>query len=153
MVEGLKLTISGDDLRTLLEHRIHRHQLRAERWRHEQARTPEEQTEDEPLLPEHICENEAERHDWRANVLAFLRDHIDATEVYRLGAADLTLGELLPEKPGWLEQDDYEERNRLAFNLERLAKRSPEFVGVRMDDGMSEVLPTASHDTDESALT
>ena len=34
---------------------------------------PEEQTEDEPLLPEHICENEAERHEWRAAVLEFIR--------------------------------------------------------------------------------
>jgi hypothetical protein len=37
------------------------HRQRADWWKREQARTPEEQTEDQPLLPEHICENEAER--------------------------------------------------------------------------------------------
>jgi len=26
----------------------------------------------------------------------------------------------MPEKPGWLEQDEYEERTRIRFNLERL---------------------------------
>ena len=34
-----------------------------------QARPVEEQTDDEPLLPNHLCENEAERHEWRMIVL------------------------------------------------------------------------------------
>jgi hypothetical protein len=37
------------------------------------------------------------------------RDHIDVSETYRLGEED-SFGELLPDKPGWLEQDEYEER-------------------------------------------
>ena len=28
----------------------------------------------------------------------------------------------MPEKPGWLEQDEFEERTRIGFNLERLVK-------------------------------
>jgi hypothetical protein len=103
--------------------RRHDHRRRAERWKREQARTREQATEDEPLLPDHICANEAERHEWRAEVLGFIRNHIDSIEMYRLGEADLAFGELLPEKPGWLEQDDYEERTRVGFSLERLAKR------------------------------
>jgi hypothetical protein len=59
-------------------------------------------------MPEHICENEEERHEWRAEVLAFIRDHIEPGAVYRLSEADLLFAELLPEKPGWLEQSDYE---------------------------------------------
>ena len=81
------------------------HRQRAEWWKREQARTPEERTEDQPALPEHICENEAERHEWRAAVLGFIRDRIESAEIYRLGEADLQFGELLPEKPGWLEQE------------------------------------------------
>jgi hypothetical protein len=89
----------------------------------EQARTPEEQTEDEPLMPEHICENEAERHEWRVTVLEFIRDRIESAEVYRLGEADLRFGELLPEKPAWLEQEEYEERTSVGFHPERLSKK------------------------------
>jgi hypothetical protein len=40
-----------------------------------------------------------------------------------LGAADLRFGELLPEKPGWLEQEEYEERTSVGFHLERLSKK------------------------------
>ena len=104
------------------------HRQRADWWRREQARTPEEQTEDEPLMPEHICENEAERHEWRVAVLEFIRDRIESAEVYRLGEADLHFGELLPEKPGWLEQEEYEERTSVGFHLARLSKRVGEVL-------------------------
>jgi hypothetical protein len=74
-------------------------------------------------MPEHICENEAERHEWRVAVLEFIRDRIESAEIYRLGEADLQFGELLPEKPGWLEQVEYEERTSVGFHLERLSKK------------------------------
>jgi hypothetical protein len=31
-------------------------------------------------------------------------------------------GELLPEKPGWLEEEEYEERTGVGFHLERLTR-------------------------------
>jgi hypothetical protein len=127
-VDGLKLLIGGDELRTLLEERIGDHRRRADWWKREQARTPEEQTEDHPLLPDHICENEAERHEWRADVLGFIRDHVDPAARYRLGENDLVFGELLPETPGWIEQEQYEERTSVGFNLERLTKRVGELT-------------------------
>jgi hypothetical protein len=105
MIDGLKLTITGEELRSLIEHRIDSHEQSADRWRRERERTPEQETEEEPLLPDHMCANEAERHEWRAEVLDFIRDHIDVGETYRLGDADLMFGELLPDKPGWLEQE------------------------------------------------
>src|SRR5688572_32008270 len=101
MIDGLKLTVTGEELRTLLEQRMDDHLRRADPWKREQARAPEEQTEDEPLLPDHICANEAERHGWRVQVLGFIRDHIDLAEAYRLGEADLAFSELLAEKPAW----------------------------------------------------
>jgi hypothetical protein len=122
MIDGLTLTFSGEEIRTLLEQQMARHQERADWWTSETGRTPEDQTEDAPLLPEHMCEHEAERHAWRARVLAFIRDHLEPSETYRLGAADLAYGELLPEKPGSVEQDEYEERSRVGFSLERLVK-------------------------------
>ena len=59
MIDGLRLTISGEELRRLFEHRIEHHERCVKHWKREQARTPEEQTEDEPLLPEQICGHEA----------------------------------------------------------------------------------------------
>jgi hypothetical protein len=55
-------------------------------------------------------------------VLAFIRDHIDGSKTYRLRDADLAFGELLPQMPGWMEQDEYERETRVGFNLERLTK-------------------------------
>ena len=130
MVDGLRLTIPGEELRRLLEGRIDRHRRRAEWWKREQARKPEDQTEDAPLLPEHMCENEAERHQWRIEVLAFVLDHVDRGEVYRLTEADLAFGELLPERPGWMDQEDHEERNGIRFHLERVTRAVGEFTPV-----------------------
>jgi hypothetical protein len=121
-IDGLKLTMSGVEIRKRLEQRIDEHHRRADRWKREGARTPDQQTEDEPLLPDDLCANEAERHEWRVDVLTFMREHVALAEVYRLAEADLAFGELLPAKPGWLEHEEYEERNRVGFQLERLTK-------------------------------
>ena len=127
MIEGLKLTIPGEKLRMLLDERIHHHQRCADRWAHEQTRTPSDQTEDNPLLPEHMCSHEEERHRWRTDVLSFIRDHIEIGETYRLAQADLDFGELLPSAPGCLAQEDFEDRTRIGFALERIAKASEGF--------------------------
>ena len=71
-IQGLRLTMTGLSCRTLLKDRIRSHRDRARRWKREEGRTPEEATEDEPLLPTHMCGNEAERHEWRAEVLRFI---------------------------------------------------------------------------------
>ncbi|HVG52773.1 MAG TPA: hypothetical protein VM846_00005 [Vicinamibacterales bacterium] len=122
MIDGLKLTFSGAELRTLLDVRIQEHVQRADWWRREETRTEEDATEDAPLLPSHMCENEAQRHTWRSSVLAFIRDHVEADETYRLDAAALEFGELLPAMPGWLAQDEYEKQTAVGFGLERLTK-------------------------------
>jgi hypothetical protein len=49
MINGLQLTIPGEEVRRLLEQRLEDHRQRADWWKREQARTPKEQTEDEPL--------------------------------------------------------------------------------------------------------
>ena len=53
-IDGLKLTIPGEELRRLLERRMQDHRQRADWWRLQQSRTPEQQSEDEPLLPDHM---------------------------------------------------------------------------------------------------
>lgn len=122
MIDGLKVTVTGEELQKLLERRAESHRQRAAKWQRELERTPEEEKEEGVFLPEQVCENEAERHEWRAEVLDFLREHLESLEVYRLGEADLEFGELLPEEPGWMEQEEYEERNRIGFELERLGR-------------------------------
>jgi hypothetical protein len=144
MIEGLRVTITGEELRRLLADRARAHRDGAARWRHEMARTPEDQTEDAPLLPKHMCEFEADRREWRAEILEFLREHLEPLDVYRLGRADLEFGELLPAKPGAVEQEEYEERNRVGFGLERLAKHArfgPEIVYVTNPDAHDPPIP------------
>src|SRR5690242_1279546 len=110
MIDGLRLTIAGEELQQLLNERIDEHRRCAAHWKRELARAPDQQTEDHQLLPDHICENEAERHEWRIEVLEFIRDRIEPAEVYRLGEVDLGFAELLPAKPGWMEQAEWEDQ-------------------------------------------
>ena len=126
MIDGLRLTIAGEELKRLLDERVDEHRRCAAHWKGELARTPDDQTDDHPLLPDHICENEAERHEWRIEVLEFIRDRIEPGEVYLLGETDLSFAELLPAKPGWLEQAEWEERTAIGLNLERLVKKADE---------------------------
>ena len=136
MIDGLKITLTGEELQQLLQERAAEHRASVEHWNRERERTVEDQTEDEPLLPDHMCENEAERHQWRAEVLDFLSEHIEPAEIYRLAEADLAFGELLPSKPGWVEQQEYEERTNVGFQLERIGKRlsfAPEIIQITRD--------------------
>ena len=137
MIDGLKVTLTGEELRQLLNARAAEYRAAAAHWDRERERGPETVTEDAPLLPEHMCENEAERQEWHATVLTFLRDHLDPSEVYRLDLADLELANLLPPKPEWLEQAEYEESTQVGFSLERIAKRicnSPEIIQITNPD-------------------
>ena len=122
-IDGLKLTFKGEEIKTLLDERRRVHEARAARWKGELARGPEDETEERPLFPSHMCENQAEEEAWRVEMFTFMREHIDPDETYQLGKDDLDFGELLPEKPGWMQQQEYEERTGVAFHLERIAKK------------------------------
>ena len=104
MIDGLKLTLTGEELRKLIEVRAAEHRTNAERWEREGERAGNGVADVE--FPQHICENEAERHDWRAEVLTFIRDHVDPSEIYRLGESDLEFAELLPPAPAWLGNEE-----------------------------------------------
>jgi hypothetical protein len=121
----------------MLAQRIDDHRRSVDRWKRKQARTEEDQTEEGPLLPEHMCEYEAERHEWRAEVLKFIRDRVESAEVYRLAEADLRVGELLPEKPGSLKEEKFEERASVGFQLRRLAKAVGEVMPRTFDDRLA----------------
>ena len=107
-IEGLKLTFTGDEIRALLQQRIDSHLRHAEQWEHAPGRGPEEKAEDTPV-PDRLCEYEAGRHRWRAEVLTMLREHVQPSALYLLGESDLDFGELLPEKSAALEQEEFDE--------------------------------------------
>ena len=133
MIDGLKVTLTGEQIRKLIDERVAEHRSSAAHWNRESARTLADQTEDQPLLPEHMCQHEAGRHEWRAEVLTFLRDHLDPSEIYRLGETDLEFAELLPAPPASVEQDEYDERARMQSDLGPFARRicnSPEIIEV-----------------------
>jgi hypothetical protein len=133
MIEGLKLTMTGEELRTLIEQHVAEHQLKAAHWIEEAARTPDNETPETLLLPEHICENEATRHEWRAERLIFLRDHLDASETYRLDEMDLEAAGLLPEEPEMHGPDYPDDSEDLGPHARRVCD-SPEIIEIRNPD-------------------
>ena len=112
IIDGLKLTMSGSELRALLIDAGKARVRLADHWKREAARAPDEKRSGgKARLPERVCEMEAERQEWRADVLAFLKEHVDPTATYCLGRDDLEFGDLLPEEPDWLEESDlFDER-------------------------------------------
>ena len=122
MIDGLKLTMTGEEIRTALDERIRVHERRAEQWRHEANRPIGSQTEEEPLLPTHMCENEVEEEQWRIQVLTFIREHVCPSETYRLNEKDLAFGELSPRSQAGCSRTRYERDNAVGFGLERLSR-------------------------------
>jgi hypothetical protein len=122
MIDGLKLTMTGQELRKRLDERVKDHERQAAWYKAEAKREPDPDDENDFGLPEHMCEFEQEFHGWRAKALAYIREHVEGGEIYRLDEADLAFGEILPDKPGIVEQADYEREHRVGFSLERMAK-------------------------------
>ena len=120
MIDGLKLTFTGEELRRLLDKRIRQHDQLADRWTREAARTRTGTSHGATLLPSHICEHETDRHAWRSRVLAFIREHIEANETYRLDSTALAFEELLPAMPESLAQEEYEQRTAARPRLGRM---------------------------------
>jgi hypothetical protein len=107
IVDGLKLTMTGVELRTLLVDAAKARVRLADHWKREAARAPDERKPgSKSPLPGRICEKEAERQEWRAEMLNFMKNHLDPSATYWLGREDLAFGDLLPEEPDWLEEDE-----------------------------------------------
>jgi hypothetical protein len=96
VIDGLKLTMTGAQLRFNLEKRIRRHQDDIERLS-AQRRTPLRACEEGPY-PDSVLVGEISRAERRIEVLTFIREYIVADEVYRLGEFDLRFADLLPDE-------------------------------------------------------
>ena len=99
MIEGLKLTMSGVQLRTNLEGRICWHQGEIRRMA-KQLKTTNRSLEECPY-PDSVLEGEIARAERQIEVLTFIRDYILVDEVYRLGEFDLRFADLLPDEDPW----------------------------------------------------
>ena len=95
MIEGLKLTMTGADLRRHLSARIEWHRERVLDYEREMDRGSLGDP-GEVRLPAHVVEHMRDEHESRAGVLAFIREHVLESETYRLGEGDLVFGELIP---------------------------------------------------------
>lgn len=94
MIDGLKLTMSGGELRERLEARITWHRGRVVDYARELTR----QNVDESLevrLPEHVVEHMRDEHESRAETLTLIRDHVLEGETYLLGQTDLIFAEMM----------------------------------------------------------
>src|SRR5215470_20076631 len=94
VVDGLKLTIQGGELRRLLDDRIAEHERSAAHWKRALVRAADEPMGEGEEQSDEICANEALRHEWRVEVLTFIRDHVEPLRTYRIGGPDLALAEL-----------------------------------------------------------
>jgi len=98
VIDGLKLTMTGAQLRSNLEERIRWHQTEMDRMA-EQLKTHRSLVEGP--YADRLLEDEISRAQRRIDVLTFIRDYIVADEVYRLGEFDLRFADLLPDDDGW----------------------------------------------------
>jgi hypothetical protein len=109
MIDGFKVDVTADELRQHLEARIRYHRSRADECHSKLQRL---QTLDAHIDEEeevfdmcgasrmHSLERMAGRHESREAFLTFARNHIVATEIYRLSEADMRLLEWLPVDDG-----------------------------------------------------
>jgi len=99
VIDGLKLTMTGGQLRYNLDERIRWHQHQIDRMTTE-SRTTECSLADGGA-PDSVRAAEIRHAERRINALSFIRDYIVADEVYRLGEFDLRFADLLPDEDDW----------------------------------------------------
>ena len=120
MVTGIRVEITGEEIRTALDHRIDVERQRAERWKYEAARPLESHTIDKPVIPTHICMNSERRSLWRAERLVAIRERIRASEVYLINRRELEFLRLLPPKPALVGPNDIDDEVPEGFIVERV---------------------------------
>ena len=108
MIDGFRIEMTADELIEHLDARIQHHRTAASECDAKRIRLEAVgmSTDDEEEAPFVACwpgygaelERRADQHKRRETTLMFLRDHIVARELYRLGENDLKLLELWPRR-------------------------------------------------------
>lgn len=108
IVDGLKLTVSGRELGVRLTERIRWHRERADALLAQMTKLGDVvrvAADDLPYgldrydSPRAALDRKLREHHDRASFLTFVRDHIAADQIYRLGSKDLRMTEILPDRP------------------------------------------------------
>jgi hypothetical protein len=94
VIEGLKLTMTGRELRANIDRRIYWHQSVLREAVATLQKPPEETAA--PLSPTFFTD-EIRWTEQRIDTLTLIRDYVLPDEVYRLTEADLQFADLLPE--------------------------------------------------------
>ena len=106
MIEGFRIEMTAAELSRLLDRRVQYHRDEAaecdrKRIRADSITSPDPADPEEQLAAcwsgyrDHL-ERRAEHHCYQETVLAFLRDHLVTSEIYRLDLSDLQELELAP---------------------------------------------------------
>jgi hypothetical protein len=109
MIEGLRLDITGAVLQTHIDRRIEHYRSRNDALtgqldRLAQPGLEDTRDDDDPPYtfrgdsPVRSTRRRLERVEARLTMLAFLREHLVADEIYRLDPDDLTVLEILPDR-------------------------------------------------------
>ena len=111
MIEGLKLDVRAEELKTRIGARIAEHQARVDAYARQLKRLAdiEPEPDDDDVVseirgggsPRSAVERKHQQHSERVSLLTFLRDHLVEGEVYRLSQEDLRFAEFLPDRYGW----------------------------------------------------
>ena len=101
MIDGLKLTMTGEQLRSNLEGRIRWHQAEIRRVTTQLKKAESLEAGSEVVYRTRLLEGEIGRAERQIEALSFIRDYVVADEVYRLGEYDLRFADLLPDEEPW----------------------------------------------------
>jgi hypothetical protein len=96
VIDGLKLTMTGEEVIELLDRAIARREERIRCARAEMDGKVELPQTPYVQLPAEMVEDEIFEHRHRIAMLTMIREHIVPLEVYLLGRRDLRFGEMWP---------------------------------------------------------
>lgn len=92
MIEGLKVTITGAELRELCLKRSDHHLQRVEAYAAQEASMSQNQIEGMSYSggdPKKVLTEKRKQHEWEASELQFIATHLDPSEKYLLEGEDL----------------------------------------------------------------
>lgn len=91
MIEGLKITIKGIELKEYLLERVEYHNQKLERYREKIEGLEELQEQDAhtSVDPVRDLRNHMEKHHSKATYFAFLAEHLNVQETYLLAESDM----------------------------------------------------------------
>lgn len=99
MVEGLRISVKGKRVKAAIAKRIKRLEAAISRYRDDLKMDPKDQTDERPLLPDHMLENMIEEREDEIAALAMFRDNLVDAEVYLLAKQDMEFAHMIPPPP------------------------------------------------------